>query len=275
MKEKSKFITRIMMIHIFTYLICGVIFSALFHYDTLFQQGNVKDFMWPVGSSSSLIGPAFQIVRGLLFGVILLFLKSVMQQKGGWFKLWIIIAGIGIINTPGPAPCSIEGLIYTQLPLEFHLKAAPEILAQTLLFSYLAVNLDKLNFLGLKKYKLPFISAAAASVMFSLSGVALALILNLNLMAGMSDIGAFVVMFIAAVSVFLVSMWYQSTAYRFKHIVFLFCCYMVLAVIPTFYNFMAGSIFASLLTLGINALPTLILFIMNYKALSDRKHHFN
>lgn len=272
MKEHSKFITRIMMIHVFTYLICGVIFSALFHYDVLYQQSNVKDFMWPVGSSSSLIGPAFQIVRGLLFGVILLFLKSVMQQKRGWFKLWIIIAGIGIINTPGPAPCSIEGLIYTQLPLEFHLKAAPEILVQTLLFSYLVVNLDKLNFLGLKKYKLPFISAAAASVMFSLSGVVLALILNLNLMAGMNDIGAFIVMFIAAVSVFLVSLWYQSTTYRFKHIVFLICSYVVLAIIPTLYNFLADSIFASTLTLGINVIPVILLFIMNNKALTKGKY---
>lgn len=272
MKENSKFVTRIMMIHIFTYLICGVIFSALFHYEALYQQGNVKDFMWPVGSSSSLIGPAFQIVRGLLFGVILLFLKSVMQQKGGWFKLWIIIAGIGIINTPGPAPCSIEGLIYTQLPLEYHLKAAPEILVQTILFSYLVVNLDKLNFLGLKKYKLPFISAAAASVMFSLSGVVLALILNLNLMAGMSDIGAFIVMFIAAVSVFLVSLWYQSTTYRFKHIVFLICSYVVLAIIPTLYNFLADSIFASTLTLGINVIPVILLFIMNNKALTKGKY---
>lgn len=271
MKEHSKFITRIMMIHIFTYLICGVIFSALFHYDVLYQQSNVKYFMWPVGSSSNLIGPAFQIVRGLLFGVILLFLKSVMQQKGGWFKLWIIIAGIGIINTPGPAPCSIEGLIYTQLPLEYHLKAAPEILVQTLLFSYLVVNLDKLNFLGLKKYKLPFISAAAASVMFSLSGVVLALILNLNLMAGMNDIGAYIVMFIAAVSVFLVSLWYQSTAYRFKHIVFLICSYVVLAIIPTLYNFLADSIFASTLTLGINVIPVILLFIMNNKALTKGK----
>lgn len=268
MKENSKFITRIMMIHVFTYLICGVIFSALFHYDALYQQGNVKYFMWPVGSSSNLIGPAFQIVRGLLFGVILLFLKSVMQQKGGWFKLWIIIAGIGIINTPGPTPCSIEGLIYTQLPLEFHLKAAPEILAQTLLFSYLAVNLDKLNFHGLIKYKLPFMSASAACVMFSLSGVVLALILNLNLMAGMNDIGAYMVMVIAVIIVFLVSMWYLSTTYRFKHFVFLICCYIVLAIIPTIYNFMADSIFASTLTLGINVIPVILIFIMNYKALA-------
>lgn len=272
MKANSKFVTRIMMIHVFTYLMCGIIFSALFHYDALYQQAIVKYFMWPVGSSSSLIGPAFQIVRGLLFGVILLFLKSVMQEKGGWFKLWIIIAGIGIINTSGPAPCSIEGLIYTQLPLEFHLKAAPEILVQTLLFSYLAVNLDQLNFHGLIKYKLPFMSAAAACVMFSLSGVVLALILNLNLMSGMNDICAYMVMVLAGIVVFLVSMWYQSTSYRFKHFVFLICCYVVLAIIPTLYNFLADSIFASTLTLGINVIPVILLFIMNYKALMKGKY---
>lgn len=37
------------------------------------------------------------------------------------------------------APCSIEGLLYSQLPLSFHLIGLPEILLQTLAFSLLTV----------------------------------------------------------------------------------------------------------------------------------------
>lgn len=117
MKEYIKFITRATAIHILTYLVCGVVFLTLFHYTELYQIGNVKYFMSPVGSFSSFLGSVFQIVRGLFFGFILLLLEeNVIQKKHGWLRLWGIIVGIGIINTPGPAPCSIEGIIYTQLP---------------------------------------------------------------------------------------------------------------------------------------------------------------
>ena len=126
MKENIKFVIRVMVIHVLTYLLCGVVFSALFDYTALYQQENINTFMRAVGSASSLIGPVMQVVRGLLFGLILLLLKdSIIGKKYGWLKLWAIIVGIGIINTPGPTPCSIEGIIYTQLPLEFHIKAAP------------------------------------------------------------------------------------------------------------------------------------------------------
>lgn len=145
-----------------------------------------------------------------------------IQKKYGWLRLWAII---GIINTPGPAPCSIEGLIYTQLPLELYIKGAPEIPVQTLLFSYLVANSEKLKFPWLRKYKIPLIS------------------------------------------VFLVSKWYLSTTSRLKNIVLPLCCYIVLAVIPTIYNYAVNSIFASLLTLGINVIPVVVIFLINYLTL--------
>lgn len=265
MKENVKFITRVMVIHVLTYCVCGVVFMALFDYEALYQLGNIKYFMHPVGSTSTFVGPVFQIVRGLLFGFILLLIKeNVIQKKHGWLRLWIIIVGIGIINTPGPAPCSIEGIIYTQLPLEFHIKGAPEILIQTLLFSYLVANPEKFKSQGVRKHKIPLISAAVAGFMFSLSGVILALILHLDMTAGMTDIGAFIVMFVAVASVFLVSKWYLSTTFRLKHIVLPLSCYIVLAIIPTIYNYMVDSVFASLITLGINVIPVIVIFLINY-----------
>lgn len=171
MRENLKFVIRVTFIHCMTYVLCGIIFSALFHYDELYQQGTIKYFMRPVDSFSTLLGPAFQTVRGLLFGFILLLFKdNILLQKHGWLKLWAIIAGLGIVNTPGPAPCSIEGIIYTQLPLEFHIKGAPELLIQTLLFSYLVANPERFQLLQLtlRKHRTPLVCAVSAWVLFSL-----------------------------------------------------------------------------------------------------------
>lgn len=273
MKENVKFISRVMVIHVLTYCVCGGVFLVLFDYEALYQMGNVRYFMHPIGSESNFVGPVFQIVRGLLFGLILLLFKeSAIPQKHDWLKLWAIIAVIGIINTPGPAPCSIEGIIYTRLPLEYHIKAAPEILVQTLLFSYLVANPGTFTSQKVRKYKIPLISAASAGGMFSLSGVILALILHLDIRAAMTDTGAFIVMFAAVIFVFSVSKWYLATAFRLKHIVLPVCCYIVLAIIPTIYNCVSDSIFASWLTLGINVIPAVVIFLINYKAArnSDR-----
>mgnify|MGYP000999960545 CR=1 FL=1 len=161
MKEKLKYIGRVTILHITTYILCGIVFSTLFNYRELFLLENVKYFMRGYDSISIMIGPLVQVVRGLLFGIALLLIKASFDGKYGWLKLWVVIAIIGIINTPGPAPFSIEGLIYTQLPLEFHIKGAPEILLQTLLFSYLIAKpkKEKLQIKFIEDNKISFIAA--------------------------------------------------------------------------------------------------------------------
>ena len=42
---------------------------------------------------------------------------------------------LGIYNTPGPAPGSIEGIIYSQVPLKFIICGSPEIFAFALTLS--------------------------------------------------------------------------------------------------------------------------------------------
>ena len=265
MNNNVKYVIRVMLIHIATYIFCGIIFSTMFNYSELYQVGNTKYFMRAVGGASSLIGPVFQILRGLTFGLIfLLFKSSVIETKYGWLKLWIIIAGLGIINTPGPAPSSIEGIIYTQLPMVIHIKGAFEILCQTLLFSYLVANpVDLKENSFIKKHKIPCVSAIVAGIMFSLSGIVCALVLQVDVMAGTTDIGAFVIMFAAIVIVFILSKWYQTTTSKLKHILFPVYCYLVLAVAPTVYNYLSGSVFASWLTLAINVVPVVVLFLIN------------
>jgi len=52
---------------------------------------------------------------------------------------WITLVIVGIFSTFGPAPGSLEGLIYTRLPVVSQLGGLIEVLVQSLLLSVLTV----------------------------------------------------------------------------------------------------------------------------------------
>lgn len=271
MNNNLKFILKVTGFHILTYIFCGIIFSTVFSYDNLFAIDGVGEFMKEVGGTSTLLGPLVQAIRGILFGIVLLLVKDIfIDKKYGWLKLSIILCIIGIINTPGPAPFSIEGIVYTKLPLEFHLKGAPEILIQTLLFSYLVAKPSKKKKIKfIEENKTEFIATMIGMVMFSLSGIVLALIYGLDIASSTSDIGAFVVMFVAVVSIFFISKFYSRINNKFKDILAILSLYFVLAVLPYAYNLITNSPFNTYLTLLINIIPTAIIFFVvksNYKS---------
>lgn len=271
MKDNLKFVVRVTIIHIVTYILCGVLFSTLFNYKSLFALEGVNTFMRPVEGTSTMIGPLIQVIRGILFGLLLLLAKDFFTSKYGWFKLWIFIVVLGIINTPGPAPFSIEGIIYTQLPLEFQLKGAPEILIQTLLFSYFVAKPKKQRAINkfFENNKIPLIVSIIAGFSISLSGIVLTLKLKLDIMTGAKDFGAIIVMFASMVIVFLATKLYCIKAKTSKIIILAIIYYLAVAVMPTAYNFIANSPFKSLLTLAINVVPVVIMVF--YIFLLERK----
>lgn len=264
MNDNFKFVLKATGLHLLTYVVCGIIFSVLFDYHSLFTMEGVKDFMREVGGTSTHIGPWVNVLRGILFGLaLLLFKDSFIGQKFGWLKLWGILSIIGIINTPGPAPFSIEGVVYTKLPLKFHLLGAPEILLQTLMFSYLVAkpsNNKKIKFI--EENKNEFISAIVCMVLFSLSGIILALIRGISIESSVSDIGAFFVMFIAVVVTFFIAKFYLRMNSKIRDVVTIAVLYLVMAVLPYFYNLITDSPFATSLTLLINFVFAIILWFM-------------
>ena len=139
--EKSKktisFVLYVTFAHVITYFICGVIFSQLMGYSEWWKQPVVCDYFRTFDGAASAAGPFIQIIRGLLYGLILIPLIDFIKQKSGWLKLWLLFVGIGIIGAPAAAPSSIEGIVYSKLPLAFHFVGLPEICSQTLLFSVL------------------------------------------------------------------------------------------------------------------------------------------
>jgi hypothetical protein len=113
--------------------------SNLLGYEDLFQRETIRDFMLPL-NSHAVLGVAMQPVRGLLFALALWPIWDVfIEKKRGWLYLWGIFLVFGILSTTGAAPSSIEGALYSKLPLWYHLLGLPEISLQTLTFSILLV----------------------------------------------------------------------------------------------------------------------------------------
>lgn len=140
-KEFLQFAFITMIFHTITYFIFGALMSNIFNYPALFEQPVVKDFMQPITSENILYGPFLQPLRGFLFAIAIYPMRNLLiERKNGWLILWGLFMIFGIISTPGPAPCSIEGIIYTKLPLSFHIIGIWEIALQTLLFSFILVR---------------------------------------------------------------------------------------------------------------------------------------
>lgn len=110
----------------------------IFNYESTLTQAGMRD------TNNLIVGlaPLFQIIRGILFGIILWLIRgSFINKKCGWLIIWILIVIVGIINTPSTAPSSIEYFIYyepTNTPLNLELGGTLEILVQTFLFSVLS-----------------------------------------------------------------------------------------------------------------------------------------
>lgn len=138
LKERSKFIFKITIVHIITYVVCGIIFMTLFDYQSTLAQAGMRD------TNSLIVGlaPVFQIVRGVLFGIVLwLFRNSFINSKYGWLIIWMMIVIVGIVNTPSTAPGSIEYFIYykpVSEPWNLEIGGMVEILTQTFLFSVIS-----------------------------------------------------------------------------------------------------------------------------------------
>jgi hypothetical protein len=92
--------------------------------------------MRPVTDAWVMAGPLFQPIRGALFGLIFYLLREpLFGKQNGWLVLWALLVVIGIVGTFGPSPGSMEGIIYTILPLWVHLKGLPEVVIQALILS--------------------------------------------------------------------------------------------------------------------------------------------
>ncbi len=103
--------------HTITYIAMGILALNFLHYAEAYTTGALAGYMRPTTDRWVMAGPLFQPLRGVVFALAFYPLRSVLVgKKNGWLITWWILVALGILSTFGPAPASIEGVLYTQLP---------------------------------------------------------------------------------------------------------------------------------------------------------------
>lgn len=132
----SGILTKAAIVHSVSYFVAGVLAFTLLDYESLWAEPGLNSLMKRIDDPMVMAGPLFQPIRGLLFGAVFYLLRDqCFGQPRGWLTMWVVMAVVGIISTFGPSPGSIEGLIYTTLPVRVQVVGQVEVLAQSLALS--------------------------------------------------------------------------------------------------------------------------------------------
>jgi len=127
---------RTVVVHTVTYVIVGAIAAAVLGYGNLFSLPELSCYMRPISDRWVMAGPLFQPLRGVLFATVFFVLRDrLFAQTRGWLVMWWLLIAVGVFSTFGPAPASVEGMIYTRVPWSTQLRGLPEVLVQSLLFA--------------------------------------------------------------------------------------------------------------------------------------------
>jgi hypothetical protein len=191
-KTFPPFALKVIVAHMATYFIFGIIFSNIFDYGEIFQRPIIRDFMIPMDEHNIVLGPFMQPIRGLIFAIGLWPLRDfLIEKKRGWLTLWGLLTTIGILSTPAASPSSIEGILYSKLPMWYHLMGLPEVVVQTLIFSIWLVWWERHSVLGhtaVTKKEYPLVAGVIKAVMtacfayigYAVGGLILAAMANAN-----------------------------------------------------------------------------------------------
>ncbi len=122
--------------HTLTYFLLGALAFHFLHYADF--MNNPNSGMRPMTSPLVILGPALQIFRGVLFATIFYPFREILfgRRHGCLLIAWMLI-GIGILGTFAAPPGSLEGFIYTTVPVRLQLRGYLEIVPQALLLSAL------------------------------------------------------------------------------------------------------------------------------------------
>ena len=132
-------IVKTMVSHTITYFLVGVLaFFTLDYAKTVYSDPSVAASSRPVSDPMVMAGPLFQPIRGILFGVVFYLLReSFFHRSRGWLILWVTLVVIGILGQFTGGLGSIEGLVYSRVPVRYQLLLLPEVFIQTFLLSVL------------------------------------------------------------------------------------------------------------------------------------------
>lgn len=123
-------------VHTVTYFIMGLLALTILDYRTAFETPITREYMRPVDDTIVALGPALQFIRGILFAVAFYPLREILfRRKNGWLITWLVLVMLGILSPFAAAPGSVEGLLYTKMPVALQISGWAEIMTQALLLS--------------------------------------------------------------------------------------------------------------------------------------------
>ena len=127
---------KTIVVHTLTYFAVGLAAFTVFNYSAMFARPELS-FMRPTSDPLVALGPALQPMRGILFALAFYPLREILfGRKNGWLIIWLLLVSLGIFSTFAAAQGSVEGLIYTKLPLADHFSGGMlEVLGQSFLLS--------------------------------------------------------------------------------------------------------------------------------------------
>lgn len=123
-------------VHTVTYFIVGVLAFLLLDYEQLYARPDLAGLMRPTTDRLVMAGPLFQPLRGFVFALAVYPLREIVfARPRGWLALWGLFVALGIVSTFGPAPGSIEGLVYTVVSVPHQLLGLVEVVIQSLVLA--------------------------------------------------------------------------------------------------------------------------------------------
>ncbi len=131
---------RTAVVHTITYMLMGVLASTMLDYAAAFARPEMACWMRPVSDPVVMFGPLLQPLRGVVFALALYPLRaSIFGRRRGWLVLWGLLVGLGVVNTFGPAPGSLEAMLYTVIPVPDQFMGYFEVVPQAGLLAFLLV----------------------------------------------------------------------------------------------------------------------------------------
>jgi hypothetical protein len=137
MKQNNsiKYIWTIAYSHVIAYFLAGVFGFYIINYKELYSTDSLSLLMRPVTDPVVALGPALQIIRGIIIALILFPMQKVFfEEKHGLKKLALIILGFSLLSTIGPTFGSFDGYIYTIIPAMYQILGYPEAIIYIVLF---------------------------------------------------------------------------------------------------------------------------------------------
>ena len=129
-------VLKTIIVHTVTYSGMGMLAYHFLNYSEVFARPEMACWMRQTSDPLVMAGPLFQPIRGLIFALAFFPLRGVIfGSKNGWLFLWWLLVALGILSTFGAAPGSVEGMVYTIIPLS--IETYLEVVLQALLLSFI------------------------------------------------------------------------------------------------------------------------------------------